>query len=78
MWLVSPWHVDHIIASQAGSCSNELAQGGSVAAAFAASFPHLINERVAFLAAAGLMDVRLEIDSSKAGLVATAAAETSV
>lgn len=71
MWLVSPWCVDYITASQGGSCSNGPVQGGSVAAAFAASFPHLINERVAFLAAAGLMDVRLEVDSSKAGFVST-------
>ncbi|KAF7797622.1 hypothetical protein EIP86_008822 [Pleurotus ostreatoroseus] len=30
--------------------------GGSIAAAFGAWFPHLIDERIAFLAAAGLMD----------------------
>lgn len=35
----------------------DLEQGGAVAAAFAASFPHLIDESVVFLASAGIMEV---------------------
>ncbi len=32
-------------------------QGGAVAAAFSSMFPHLVNDGVVFIAAAGMMDV---------------------
>lgn len=34
-------------------------QGGAIAAAFAAMFPHLVRENVVFLAAVGLVEVCL-------------------
>ena len=39
-------------------------QGGAIAAAFTSHFPHLVDEGVALIASAGLVEVRLSVVSS--------------
>ena len=56
MWLVTPWY--KVLSRRGGLHHSNYTQGGSIAAAFCAWFPHLVDENIAFLAAAGLMNVR--------------------
>lgn len=40
------------------ACACTIKQGGGVAAAFTAHFPHLVDEKVVLIASAGLIEVR--------------------
>jgi hypothetical protein len=57
---VSQWYVR--ISSLAQNLSSRF-QGGAIAAAFTSHFPHLVDEGVALIASAGLVEVRISVVS---------------
>jgi hypothetical protein len=52
---VSQWYIHIFIFSTCHDSSGF--QGGAIAAAFTSQFPHLVDEGVALIASAGLMEV---------------------
>ena len=56
------WIFDGMVDYKSTLCRTKLImQGGPVAAAFASSFPHLIDESVIFISSSGLLEVCLTL-----------------